>query len=158
VTYCFGERNRRAQIRRGRYSRARKNLPMRVRQRAYLRIASDALDPGSVSEMAGLDPDETMLRGSSSAGPPPRPRSHMWNRKSGLTDDRPFDDHLDVIFTIIRDHADGVRRVAATPDTSVWLQVVRYFEDGPEDFDEATYGLPADSSFERPSGQRPLPT
>jgi hypothetical protein len=56
----------------------------------------------------------------------------------------------------IRDHAEGLRRVAATPDTAVWLQVVRHFEEGPENFDEATYGLAADSPFERVSGQHPL--
>jgi hypothetical protein len=35
----------------------------------------------------------------------------------------------------------------------VWLQVVRNFEDGDEDFDQATYGLPTDSPFARLSGQ-----
>jgi hypothetical protein len=134
----------------------RKTSSMRVRQRVYLRIASDALDPGQVSKMSGLDPDEARLRGSHSPGPPPKPRSHLWFRYSGLTEDLPLDDHLDVIFGIIRDHSDGLRRVASAPETAAWLQVVRYLEEGPEDFDEATHGLPADSPFERLSGQHPL--
>jgi Domain of unknown function (DUF4279) len=129
---------------------------MRLRQRAYLRIASDVLDPARVSEIVGVNPDEARLMGSRSPGPPPRPRSHLWYLRSGLTEDRTLDDHFDVMFSAIHHHAVGLRKVASSPETVVWLQVVRTFEEGDEDFDEATYRLPPDSPFERLSGQHPF--
>ena len=130
--------------------------PMRLRQRAYLRVASHVLDPGQISEIVGVDPHETKLRGSRSPGPPPIPRFHLWLLKSGLAEEVRLDEHLDVLFAIIRAHVDGFRQIATTPETAVWLTVVRYFEAGDEDFDEATHGLPEDSPYERVSGQHPL--
>src|SRR5262249_54119587 len=109
-----------------------------------------------VSEMAGIDPDETRLRGSHWSGPPPVPRSHLWYRRSGLTEHRGIDDHLDVIFGIIGGHADGLRRVASTEDTAVWLKVVRYFAEGAAELDESSYELPADSGLEHLSDPHPI--
>jgi len=129
---------------------------MRVRQRASLRVSSNLLDPGQISALVGVDPHETKLRGSRSPGPPPLPRFHLWHFNSGLADDLRLDEHLGRLVGTVSAHADGFREVASTPETNVWLSVVRYFEEGPEDFDEATYGLPADSPFERLSGQHPF--
>jgi uncharacterized protein DUF4279 len=129
---------------------------MRLRQRAHLRVASHVLDPGQVSQIIGVDPHETKLRGSRSPGPPPTPRVHLWLLKSGLPEDLRLYEHLDVLFAIIGAHVDGFRKVAMTPETAAWLTVVRYFEPKDDELNEAALGLPEGSPYERLSGQHPL--
>jgi hypothetical protein len=84
------------------------------------------------------------------------PRFHLWLLRSGLAEDLRLDEHLDVLFATIGAHVDGFRQVATTPETAVWLTVVRYFEAGDEEFDESTHRLPEGSPYERLSGQHPL--
>lgn len=52
--------------------------------------------------------------------------------------------------------AEGLRTFTARSDSAGFLQIVRYFEEGSEDFDEATWGLPPTSDFERLGGQHPF--
>jgi hypothetical protein len=129
-------------------------IDVRVRQHAYLRIASVSLDPGQITGLVGLDADDSKQMGSRSAGPPPVPRSNLWHLRSGAPDDENLDVHFDRLFARIEPLADGIRRVMKS-EAAAWLTVVRYFEEGDEDFDEATYGINV-PGMERLSGQHPF--
>ena len=129
---------------------------MRIRQRAYLGLASDGLDPSQITELLGTEASETKVMGSRQSGPPPLPRSHLWKLESGVSDQSPLEDHLTALWPRLADLADGLQTFTSREDSSGRLQIVRYFEEGEEDFDEATWGLPADSPFERLGGQHPF--
>jgi hypothetical protein len=92
---------------------------VRVRQRAYLLVASEDLDPGVVSERLGIDPDETKLRHSRTHQLPPR---HLWIRRSGLDEARPLDEHLRVLLDLVAEHRESIRETAALPTVSVTLR------------------------------------
>jgi hypothetical protein len=128
---------------------------MRVRQYAYLGIASDSLDPGKITDTIGVVPDEAKARGSRSLGPPPRPRSHLWQLRSGVPEDADLEQHFAALFPRLREHAEGIATVVADANTAGYLQVVRRFEDGDEHFDPTTYGIEA-SGIERLPGQHPF--
>jgi hypothetical protein len=128
---------------------------MHVRQYAYLRIASDSLDPAQITEGTGVVPDEAKARGSHSPGPPPVPRSHLWHMRSGVADDASLDRHFDALFPRLQEHADGIAEVVADRHTAGYLQVVRHFNDEEEDFDPATYGI-EEPGIERLAGQHPF--
>jgi hypothetical protein len=129
---------------------------MRIRQRAYLSLASDGLCPDEITAILGLEPDESKIRGSRFAGPPPRPASHLWSLLSGVRDDAPLEDHLTALWPRLVQVAEGLQIFTARPDSAGFLQIVRNFEEGSEDFDEAAWGLPPNADFERLGGQHPF--
>ena len=129
---------------------------MKVRQYVYLGITSDAVDPGIISERMGLMPDEVKLQGSRHQGPPPIPRTHLWRLNSGAaSDELPLDDHFKSLRVRLGDSAVRLRDLISTQDVSAVVQVVRYFEPGPEDrhiSEPGRYG----EGYERLRGQHPL--
>jgi hypothetical protein len=128
---------------------------VRIRQRAYLSVKSDTLTPPDISELLGLEPTEAKARGYSD---PLRglPRCHLWSLASGVGEAAPLRHHLDVLLPILRSHDDALRVVSGHESTIIDLVIVRYFEDGEEDFDEATYGVNPGEEFVRLSGQHPF--
>ena len=129
---------------------------MRVRQRAYLRLASDGLSPDEITALLGVAADDAKVRGSRSPGPPPVPRTHLWNLNSGVAEDGPVGDHLDALWPRLQQIAEGLRIFTGRSDSAAFLTLVRYFEEGKEGFDEAKWGLPPDSNLERVGGQHPF--
>ena len=129
---------------------------MRVRQYAYLSLKSDDLTPDQITEIMGVPADEVKHKGSRTPGPPPVPRCHLWELRSGLPDDRPLQDHFDVLLlkiaTVGERIAEFLRR---SDDGTAVLQVVRNFEDGEEDFDVTTWGIEG-MPFKRLGGQHPF--
>lgn len=129
---------------------------VKVRQYVYLGITSDDLDPGVISERLGLMPDEVKLRGSRHQGPPPVPRTHLWRFNSGLTSEElPLDDHFESLRTRLGDSAARLGELLRTEHVSAVVQVVRYFEPGPEDRHITEPGRHV-GDYERVRGQHPL--
>lgn len=128
---------------------------MRIRQRAYLSVKSEALAPPKISELLGLEPTEAKTMGSSD---PLRdtPRCHLWSLASGVSQSAPVHDHLDALLPILRSHQEALRDVSRHESTMIYLVVVRYLDEGEEEFDEATYGLNPDEDVVRLSGQHPF--
>jgi hypothetical protein len=134
----------------------RRNLrQVRIRQRVYLSVKSDTLAPPEISELLGLAPTEAKAMGSSD---PVRgtPRCHLWSLASGVGQAAPLCDHFDALLPILRSHEEALRVVSRHASTIIDLVVVRYFDDGEEEFDEATYGLNPDEGVVRLSGQHPF--
>jgi hypothetical protein len=127
---------------------------VRIRQRVYLSVKSGSLAPSEISELLGLEPTEAKAMSSSD---PVRgtPRCHLWSLASGVGQAAPLRDHLDALLPILRSHEDALRVVSRRESTILDLVVVRYFDDGEEEFDEATYGLNPDEGVVRLSGQHP---
>ena len=128
---------------------------MRVRQRVYLSVKSGTLAPHEISEVLGLEPSEAKAMGSSD---PERgtPRCHVWSLESGVDQAAPLHDHLDALLPILRSHKEALRDVSRHESTIVNVVIVRHFQEGEEDFDEATYGLNPDEGLARLSGQHPF--
>lgn len=128
---------------------------MRVRQRAYLSVKSSTLAPTQISELLGLEPTEAKVIGTSD---PVRgiPRCHLWSLASGVDEAAPLRDHFDALLPVLRAHMEALRLVSRRQSTIVNLVVVRRFDEGNEDFDEATYGLDPDEGVVRLSGQHPF--
>ena len=130
---------------------------MRVRQRAYFRIASVLLSPDEITRLAGVEPDSSAVKGSRpNAAGLPLPKNHLWRLESGVSEEADLESHFVALMPRLRAGEAGFRIVTRQPETWASLTVVRYFEPGEEDFDEATFGLPEGSPFERLSGQHPF--
>jgi hypothetical protein len=127
---------------------------VRVRQRAYLSVKSETLSPPEISELLGLEPTEAKAMGSSDSVH--GPRCHLWSLASRVGQAAPLQDHLDALLPILRSHKDAFLAVGGQESTMIDLVVVRYFDDGEEEFDEATYGLNPDEEVVRLSGQHPF--
>ena len=109
-----------------------------------------------ISERLGLIPTETKLMGSRHLGPPPIPRCHLWQLDSGVeSHELPLDDHLRSLVTRLGDSAVRVRNLARDGEASATIQVVRYFEPGPEDRLISEPGRHV-GDLERLRGQHPL--
>jgi hypothetical protein len=130
---------------------------MKVRQRVYLSVHSSDLTPERIDAELGLSADESRLLGSKKVGPPPVPRYHIWNLFSGAPDASSLRDHFSVLFERMMPASDAIAKLAGSGKADVIVQVVRYFDPGPED--EAILaardaGLPPDIEILR--GQHPL--
>jgi hypothetical protein len=75
---------------------------------------------------------------------------------SGVSEKARVEDHLMALWPRLTAAGPGITTLTARSDSWGVLSLVRYFEEGDEDFDEATWGLPTDSRFERLGGQHPL--
>lgn len=128
---------------------------MRVRQRVYLKVTSAALSPHAISNLVGLEPTESAAMGSRDPVLV-LPRFHMWSYASGVDEAATLEDHLGPLVSVLLEHTAGFKAASDHGETWTELQVVRYFKDGGEDFDESTYGLDPDSSLVRLGGQHPL--
>ena len=133
---------------------------MRVRQRAYFGIWSTTLSPPEITGALRIEPDEVMAKGGRRAGPPPMPKYHLWKVLSGLPMDGPIGPHLETLLPRIEPAKDRIRELLRRGNgTFARLEVVRYFEEGDEEFDEATYGLGEEElakGWTRVSGQHPF--
>jgi len=67
-----------------------------------------------------------------------------------------LEDHFSALLAVIGERVQELRAVSAHEETAIWMTVVRRFEDGDEDFDESTYGVPADMNLSRLGGQHPF--
>jgi len=129
---------------------------MRVRQGGYLSLWSDDLLPDAMTAIVGTPPDIAKPRGSRRPGPPPVPRGHIWQLHSGIPEDRPLEEHFDVLCLKIAAIGEGILELRQRDeDLGAGVNVVRYFNEGPEDFDEATWGVEM-PGFEHVGGQHPL--
>ncbi len=84
------------------------------------------------------------------------PRCHLWSLASGVDDAASLDDHVGALVPILQSHAEALRIVSDHESTRLWLRIVRYFEDGEDDFDEASYGLDPNEGIVRLGGQHPF--
>ena len=91
---------------------------MGIRQRAYLRLASDGRPPDEITALVGVQPDSSKLRGSRVTGPPPLPRSHPWLLESGVSDQAPLSSHLDALLPRLVEIANGMRSFTSRTDSS----------------------------------------
>jgi hypothetical protein len=105
---------------------------MKVRQRVYLSVHSNEFLPERISADLGLTADESRLRGSRELGPPPVPRDHMWSLFSGAPDTSTLHDHFAALFGRLSPASEAIRRLAESGKHEVCIQVVRYFDPGPE--------------------------
>jgi hypothetical protein len=68
----------------------------------------------------------------------------------------PLADHVNALAAVLKKHVAGFKAASDHEETWTCLQVVRHFERGDEDFDEATYGLDPGSDLVRLAGQHPF--
>ncbi|MCB1476959.1 MAG: DUF4279 domain-containing protein [Rhodobiaceae bacterium] len=89
--------------------------PERDRQFAYFRAVGDG-DPDDVSRLLGLEPDESWQAGDrfEAYGRSFRRKRSVWRRDSGLGDDQPLTDHIDVLLELLGDCAEGLRTLRET--------------------------------------------
>jgi Domain of unknown function (DUF4279) len=129
---------------------------VKVRQYAYLSVLSESLDPGQLSEELALMPTDAKLRGSRQPGPPPIPRCHLWQLGSGVkSHEVRLDQHLSSLLSRLAGSAARIRKLAESGDATAVIQVVRYFEPGPEDRHIIEPGRNV-GGLERLGGQHPL--
>ncbi|SNS70524.1 DUF4279 domain-containing protein [Actinomadura mexicana] len=112
---------------------------MRISQYAYFAVRSRQMSADEITARLGIDPDETVVRGSRDAHPP-RPARHVWRvvcRKPHLTVDEQITRIVDRLF----EHAGTIGALVAELDRADagihagTLQVVRVFE-GPQGEEE----------------------
>ncbi|NDU77451.1 DUF4279 domain-containing protein [Actinomadura sp. DSM 109109] len=129
---------------------------MRISQYAYFAVRSARMPADEIAARLGVEPDETVVRGTRDARPP-RPVRHVWRvvcREPHLTVDEQIARIVDRLFAHAErigdlveelDRADGGIRAGT-------LQVVRVFEgpDGEEESGRPVHGL------ERLAGQHQL--
>ena len=130
---------------------------MRVRQYAYFGIKSERWSPDEITEVAGIEPNESTVKGSR-PNPAARllPVSHLWKLTSGVSAESDLEPHFAALMPRLRGHENGLREVIRQPGVWAALVIVRYFEEGEEEFDEATFGIPEGSGIQRLSGQHPF--
>lgn len=118
-------------------------------------MKSNKLSPPEISALLGVEPTEAKAMGSSNAARG-TPRCHLWSLASGVDDAASLYDHVDALVPILQSHSEALRVVSEHESTLVCLTIVRYLEDGEEDFDEASYGLDPDKGIVRLGGQHPF--
>lgn len=119
---------------------------MKIRQFAYVLVASESMRPDEITDALAIVPSSTTLRASRSVDPPV-PRANMWRFEAAAS--ARVDELISELVERLEPSAEAVRRLAARPDTSVGIQVVRYFDD-PEGDDEEPV---PDGDLEKLAGQ-----
>ena len=98
-----------------------------------------------IAAILGLKPDETTVRGSRITAPKPIPTAHRWKivcRESGLR----IDEQIARVLERLAPHTTAIATLARRLDSeehdkpSTVLQVVRYFNDEPDQQDPPTAG------------------
>lgn len=106
---------------------------MPVEQYAYFAVRSVHTSASEMTERLGIEPDETLVRGSRGVNPPVRPPCHSWKvvcREPGL----PVDEQIARVLARLLPHEDRivalVREIMARegPTAPAVLEVVRYFD------------------------------
>lgn len=128
---------------------------VRVRQQAYLLVKSESLSPTEISALLGLEPTEAKVMGSRDPVLVV-PRCHLWKFAMGIDDASPLEDNLKALLAVLRRHAAAFKAIRDHEATTTWLVIVRHFDAGNEDFDEATYGLNPTGGVVRLGGQHPF--
>jgi hypothetical protein len=106
---------------------------MKVRQRVYFLATSDALTPEEISAHLGMMADLTSLRGSKRLGPPPLPRRHLWELRSLTPENARLDEQITALLDRLSPMMSVICSLAADGKIDIGIQVVRYFDPGPED-------------------------
>jgi hypothetical protein len=99
-------------------------VPMRIKQYVYFALTSERVTAGAMAEHIGLTADRVSVRGSTIAGPRPKPFVHSWEivcDTAGLTPDEQIERVLDRI----RPYQQAIRECVTTEDCSATLQLVR---------------------------------
>jgi hypothetical protein len=103
--------------------------PVQVKEDVYFAIYSTAMTAAEMASRIGLDPDDTLVKGSRVADPP-LPRAHAWQlrptREDASVAER-VDDLLDRLRPLERAISDLIFDLGS--DGSAVLQLVRYFND-----------------------------
>lgn len=101
-------------------------------------IWSSKVTAEEIDERLDIADGQVTARGSKVAGPPPLPRFHMWELKSDLPDTERIDQHLKQLFGKLHPSERVLKDLLATNhDMVAQLQVVRYFDEGPDDYADA---------------------
>jgi hypothetical protein len=130
---------------------------VRISQYAYFAVGSARMPAAEIAARIGIDPDETVVRGSRHAHPA-RPARHVW-RVVCRTPGRTVEEQIARIVERLFEHAGKIGTLAAEIDRAegaacaATLQVVRVFE-SPEGEEEDPAG-PVDG-LEKLPGQHPL--
>jgi hypothetical protein len=107
-----------------------------VDQYVYFALSSHVTSAAEMTAVLGLEPDETVVRGSHFPEPTATPAQHRWKivcREAGLS----VDEQIARVLERLTPHADAVAVLARRLDAedlqgpSAVLEVVRYFNDGP---------------------------
>lgn len=107
---------------------------MPVRQYSYFALSSHSTSATEMTDVLGIEPDRTAIRGSRRTEPSPVPVAHRWIvecRDPGLS----VDEQIARILERLAPHTDAIaalaRRLDAEPEAgpSAVLEVVRYFNE-----------------------------
>ncbi|THA81657.1 DUF4279 domain-containing protein [Streptomyces sp. A0592] len=116
---------------------------MPIDQYVYFALSSKHMSAEEMTAVLGLEPDETLVRGSRRAAEPTRPACHSWKvvcREPGLA----VDEQIDHVLDRLRPHTDRIAALARQldeeqgEDGSAVLEVVRYFRASDADTADAT--------------------
>ncbi|WP_406210508.1 DUF4279 domain-containing protein [Kitasatospora sp. NBC_01560] len=123
---------------------------MPVDQYVYFALSSYVTSAVEMTAVLGLEPDETVVRGSRIPGPKPIPVVHRWKivcREPGLS----VDEQIARVLKRLAPHAEAIAALARRLDAedpqgpSAVLEVVRYFNDGPGPKDHPLSDAPAEA-------------
>jgi hypothetical protein len=128
---------------------------MRVRQWAEFGFSSETVEAHIITGMMGVEPDQFSVRGSRAQTPQPLPRFHGWLLRSGPPEQRDVDHLLGVLMQRVGPLEGAIREVLNLPDVRGGLQVVRQFEEGPEE-SSVVDPVRTVGGLERLGGQHPL--
>ena len=105
---------------------------MRGRQRAFLAIVSDDLEPDEIGRALGIAADHTAPRGSIRSDPAPVPKRHVWQLFSGKPETARLDDHVAALLDRLRPIRDALRALQKSRRIDAGVVVGRHFDPGPE--------------------------
>ena len=100
---------------------------VRIKQYVYFALKSEHVTAATMADQIGLAADEVSVRGSTIAGPRPKPFVHSWKivcDTPGLT----VDEQVDRVIERLGPYRSAIREVVGgIDDAKAVLQVVRYF-------------------------------
>ena len=115
---------------------------MKLKQYTHFTVRSQTLTPDELTQLIGVEPDKTTLRGSRVAETPERkpvPRAHMWDVECREYKLR-VDDQIDAVLKRLTPAREAIRKlVIEHDDASARLSVARFFGDD-EGEEEISYG------------------
>lgn len=116
-------------------------MKLKLRQYSHFTVRSQTLTPDALTELLGVEPDITKVRGSGHPEPPDRkpvPRAHMWTvecRDGKLS----VDDQIKAILERLVPAREAIRKlVVENDDANATLTIARFFGDE-EGEEQVTY-------------------
>jgi hypothetical protein len=100
---------------------------MRIKQYAYLGLASEVLTPREMTARVGVEPDEERPMASHRLHPPV-PKLHLWRIRPTITQPARVDALLESLVGRLDLHASAIGKLVASGNARATIHVVRYLD------------------------------